>query len=194
VSLKNRLLRLVIVLSIVAITVLLALNHGTLSKLWHSPDVPAEVVAEAKRHVTAPKLPPAPTGTEEVTYEDKYGDVQTPVLTFTNILPQVTTQIKRVVIDRVQHSVTRPPANEAVASWRAETDRLNAEYQGELQDKIDEIQTRKKKELRDALQAWVGIVGGIVACMVSSTTLFFAMRKARRKPSSETQSGRIIIT
>lgn len=35
-----------------------------------------------------------------------------------------------------------PPPNEAVAAWQADVNRIQDEYQGELQDKIDEIQTR----------------------------------------------------
>ncbi len=139
-----------------------------------------------------PTFPPEPAGTNEIVgYQDIYAEVPTPVVSLTRIIPQVTIENQRVVVGQQPQVSSKPPTTEAVAAWKAETNRLNEDYQGELQDKIAEIQTRRQKNLRDGIQAWVGILTGSIACLISLAGLLLAIRKERRE--SVPQSAKLII-
>jgi hypothetical protein len=162
--------------------VLLVVNYGRLAELWSA--VPPDIIAEAKLNVREPTLPPPPVKTTEIVgYDEKYADVQVPELKSEGPfrIPQLAMRVQRVVIAREPRFVNKPPPTEAVAEWRSETARLTSMYQVALQKEINVIQTRRSKELRETLQSWVTIWGGVMGCLVGLVSLVVTVRKERRE-------------
>lgn len=141
-KLRKKLPRIVLLLAFGIVIGLFLFNFRKLSRIWNNHTVPAEVVAEAKRHVKAPSFPPRPQGSVDVEYEDLYVEVPVPEVTVDGLIPKITMRTQRTLVGRVPRPVPKPAPSEAVAAWQAETARLNEEYEGELQDKTNEIQVR----------------------------------------------------
>jgi len=185
-------------ISIIAIGIgtvlLLFVNYSSLAGLWTTgpgPEIPEEVIAEAKSQVSEPVLPAPPAATTEIEgYDERYAEFQVPEVS--GWPPQVRMRSKRVLVAREPRVRFKDPSSDEILRWEAEVARLQEEYELALQRQIDqirarrekefeEIRTQRAKELCDALESWVKITGGIVGCLVGCVTLFVTVRKERRE-------------
>jgi hypothetical protein len=173
------LLRNLALLVIGASLALLAVNYRQLWEGLFSQQVPPEIVAEAKKRVPPPVMPPAPAGRTEIDgYDDKYAEVQIPEIQ--GFPPRVTMRSVKTLISRVPRTRVIAPPSDAIEAWQAEVARLNAQYEAALRSEIDAIQSRRNKELREVIQSWVAIVGGSVGAIVGLVTVAFTVRRDRR--------------
>jgi len=57
-----------LIFSVLVVVALLMVNYRKLTSFWSAKTVPADVMADAKRHVKAPILPDPPEGTTGIEF------------------------------------------------------------------------------------------------------------------------------
>jgi hypothetical protein len=136
-----------------------------------------ELLEQAKKAVPEPELPPKPHGQVVETFEKRVITTTIPCPTFGN--PLKICAVKTYTPVKVTKALD--PNDQELAAWDKAVLAKRQEYESEVDKEVKRLESEKLEEFRDALEAWVQIVGGIIGAIGGTVALVVALRQERRE-------------